>query len=225
MMKGGQPLLRSERPEPTFLWAALALSLVVNFGAALAFARRGADTAPSNGDNGALAQRVSAIEADQRQSRQRGATAEQRADVGTLERRLGTAETGLRQVEQRLGAVEQRPAGTAPAVLRRVALALGESGLSACLRAGGVCVAMESTASVHTSTNHEGREVFTCGARLRRAHGNDCANGENYVLPSSTFFPQSVEGGYGDPIGNSYMCLRAASDIGAICAMPPAISE
>lgn len=221
MIQKGQPLLRPERPEPTFLWAALALSAVINLGASLAFARRSTGASSSAGNDASLAQRMSAIESDLQQTRQRIATTE--AGHQRAQERITSTESNLQQAQQRIAAFEQRPTTGGNTGLRRVVVAVGESGQSACLAIGGMCIAMESM-SAYNASGHHGVEIYNCTARLRRARGNECSNGEPLTIPS-IFYPDGAQGGFDAPVGNVDMCLRENTPVGAICTIPSELAR
>ena len=232
------PFLASGHSEPAFLWAALGLSLIVNLGAALAFARR-PPQAVSDAERGTVTpqggaaveasqrdvlQRVASLESAHRQIQQHVEAAESglrsiQQRVAAAEQHVEAAESGLRSIQQRVAAIEQQATTPGRTGLRRVVLALGESGQSACLAAGGTCVAMESM-SAHNSSGREGREVYTCSARLRRAHGGECSNGEVFVIPS-IFYPARAQGGFDTPLNDVDMCLRENAQVIAFCAVLP----
>ncbi|MFO0607465.1 MAG: hypothetical protein U0324_30145 [Polyangiales bacterium] len=203
-MRRGDPS-GSARPEPTLVWAALGLSVVVNFGAALAISRRepgppsdagarSADPGPSPG-----------------------------VAIAALGGRVDGAEREVRRAHERIAAIEQSTSSAAatPATLRKARLAEGDTGQSVCMAIQGVCVGMLDIGSVD-NRGREGRDVFTCQARLHRPAAGQCSTGGVAVI-DSTFYPSRAGGGFERPILGSALCISESEAIEALCALPAAV--
>lgn len=203
-VRRGDPSVLAQRPEPTFVWAALGLSAVVNFGAALAIGRREPGAPPSAGGRGA------------------DPVAAQGGDAAAaLGGRMDDAERELRRAHGRLAAIEQSASSAAPAMLRKARLAVGDSGQSACMAVQGVCVGVLDLGSVDYR-GREGRDVITCQARLRRPAAGECSTG-GVALVDSTFYPSRPGGGFERPTGGSARCIGESEAVEALCAMPAAV--